>query len=339
MSAKHPHKPIGPQPYLTGPEGRCPPSRVETFKPPLPEPTPFLTPRNENIRQANDKFWSEETEEQRYRMQTSTIKLEAGMDDKDMKALETERRQRRDVVLEAAHQQLKEQDDKQVIRNKSGVPPLGKNIASPRARQGPKDAKSPRSKLLAGSPRDIQGGWTPVSAAIAAGRADAAQAESEHKKQYATLVQTKVELGAATARDRQSKQQQLGKQADNLSARRDYIDARKAATAKVIDGQQRAHVAQNQSAKGKAADLQKRIAELRAKKDASRREAWLLQAHPPERLGSTALSPRWNEGLSTDKALKDRTMRRTAAATNPPPPEVPSPRQLPSPRLTPRPVK
>lgn len=330
MSEHHPHIPIGPQPYLTGPKGKCEPSRVEPEKPVL-EPAPFLTPRNENVRTANDKFWEKDTEIMRYKSQTFAIKLDADTSGKDGKSLDVERRQCRDVVLQSAAQQEKEKEEKQLIKLKSGVPPVGQNIASPRARQGPKDAKSPRSKLLARSPREIKSGWTPVSAAINAGLAEAALSEAAHRKEYASLVHTMGEKNAATARDRVSKQQQLGKQAENLSARRDYIDVRKAAAEKVIDVHRRQHVAQTSSAKDKAADLQKRIAELRAKKDASRREAWLLQAHPPEYLGSTALSPRWNEGLSTDKALKERTMKRTEAATNPPPPQVPSPRQTPRP--------
>lgn len=65
-------------------------------------------------------------------------------------------------------------------------------------------------------------------------------------------------------------------------------------------------------------------------RQAAKRDAWLLQAHPP-----TPTSPRWNVELSTDAALKKRTIARTAVATHPRPPTVPSPRLIQTP-ITPR---
>lgn len=307
FDGKHAHKAVGPQPFFSGPKGKVSPSRVEYFKPPLPEPKPLgMTPRDENERKSDQK-WKEGTmETARHTAQKFNVKLLGEAHNAAIQAQYKGATQRRQAVLTNAWQQASEKDDRAQLLLGAGVK-TGNVKGTPRRREGPKDAKAP-------SPREVTARWTPVEKAITAGREEVALKEATLRKEYATLVRANEASGAASARDRRSKQDELGTQAGNLSARRDDVDHMRANAALKIDSHQKAQVKARETARAGADSLQKKILELRAKKEAARREAWLLQAHPP-----APTSPRWNED---SKQVAKRGVERTAVAKDAPKPQA-----------------
>lgn len=368
MDGRQEHKALGPQPYFKGPQKPVANVR-EHFVPPLPEPKPLgMTPRNENDCPRIRQWEVEVMEKQRHKNQKFHIKLADEADAAAEVALRTAAKHQRENVLQEAWQAAAVKDQRAQILVKAPSKP-GTPVGSPRARQGPKDAKAP-------PPAEVTAQWQPVQAAIEAERAAIASRESTQRKQcratqasnrrthtsaarrrhprqssrarrvprcrlvrgrYASLVSARVGSASREARERESKQSQLATQADNLASRRNAIDAQRAAASAKADAAQRAAVKGRDKARANAAELQKRVLALREKKEAAKRHAWQLQAHPQR-----PLTPRWNEGLSTDGSLKhtvwSRELQRTAVATNPRPPTVPSPRpalQKPISRLTP----
>jgi len=297
----------GPQPFFEGPKGKQAPLRDEAGQR-VARPW-SARDTDQNTLKGIIRWQEHECERERHHMQKYLINRHANDDSWGEKKLREAASKRRDWLLETSAQLEKATEEHAHLEQQRP-----RSAGFPRPKQGPKDAKAP-------SPREVVARYTPVAAAVAAARKDIERSEAEHRRQYATHVSEMESTSKASARDRSSKQTQLGQQADNLLRRQDTIDHRKSAAAKHVDSHGRSFVAKRNKANDKAEQLQRKIRELRAKKEAAQRQAWLLQAHPP-----MELTPRWNEILSTDRANKARTMERTATATHPAPPTLPSPR-------------
>lgn len=250
---------LGPQPFLDGPTGRAPPNLMENFKPPYKEPTPPLSPRNENERVSILKWDQESMEKQRHKDQLFIIKQAEERAVASESELQTAARQRRDDVLAVARQKEAAKDARAQLLIKAGSKP-STPVGSPRARQGPKDAKAP-------PPREVTQRYQPVANAIAAEMKSCADYEVRLRRERAALVGAMASTEAASTRDRISKQQELGQQAGNLLARRDAIDAQRAAAAAKSDAHQRTHVAKRDAARSQMEATQRKILELRAKKE------------------------------------------------------------------------
>lgn len=306
---------IGPQPYLSPIEvGRISPTFSEGRLSPLQRP--FSARRTDENELKGALRFQTTNEQQRYTAQKFNIKLGNNLHQSSDRTLSASTKhqlnfvQTRDAAERQAEEKLAE-----MMRLAGGPEP-----ATPRDSKAPKKAKGVTT-------HELTRRYQPVSVAIASSRKEVAMAEEAHRRDYAALdISRRTDSRASTAM-RTSKQLELGGQADNLRSRRDAIDARRAVAAKGVDVYQRAQVASRDAARASATTLQQKVFELRAKKEEAQRRAWLAQAHP-----TSPMKPRWNEQLSTDQALKRRTMARTASAVYPPPPTPPSPRRS-TPRL------